>query len=69
MLTNCLDPQTIEEATNSLNSLESLFQASFPGPLRDTVANDILTLRQFINRVKAAQPTESELEAAFVFGG
>ena len=69
MLANCLDPQTIEEATNSLNSLEALFKASFPGPLRDTVASDLCKLRSFIGQVQATQPKQSDLEANFAFGG
>lgn len=69
MLANCLDPQTIEDAQNSLNNLESLFEVSFPGPLRDTVAKDILTLKSFIRDVQSAQPTQSDFEAAFAFGG
>lgn len=69
MLTNCLDPQTIEEAKNSLNNLESLLRVSFPGSLRDTVAKDILTLKSFIRDVQISQPTQSDLEANFAFGG
>lgn len=69
MLANCLNPQSIEEAEQSIQNLSALFEQSFPGPLRDIVSSDIQALKSFISQVKAAQPTQSDFEAAFHFGG
>lgn len=66
-----LEPQTIEDAKAALARIDSYLGllASARCSTSSNIKHDIFRLKRLISDVEAAQPTQSEREASFHFGG